>query len=412
MTNDSKHFPPLKKWEAQGYQPDVFGRWIGPHGDVALPLYQGGMLHVLDSFFNVWKTGRWMESRRDEKRPGPKFLMAADDFRRLSDLSQSARLSYRRIAPATNARSFLCTYGWPAPSGDSVFMLIPQKSDFDRLMFLNGAFSSLCFDFVLRQRLVGGNLSWFVVEDCPIPILRDGNLTASTVARIVLSAGRYNLIHRRFAPEWLKLESLYPELAKTEWKHWWAVTEADRLRLRVEIDALSADLYGLDPDDFDWIVRDDRTDPKGFYRVDRDLPFRERLTGLAATAFRASKDGKWSAESAANLSNDEFFDILGIPELTSANAAKAKGLPGPLILARDGCHVWKPETFSPDDPRHGWTWDDCRHDAVALLGSEEAVEKYIAEKPEKEPDAGKDCGDDEPFQLKADKPKPKQGKMF
>ena len=59
-------------------------------------------------------------------------------------------------------------------------------------------------------------------------------------------------------------------------------------------------------------------------------------------------------------------------------------MPGPLILKRDGCHVWKPENFPPDDPRHGWTWDDCWKDAVALLGSEEAVEKYIAEKPEEE----------------------------
>ena len=75
-----------------------------------------------------------------------------------------------------------------------------------------------------------------------------------------------------------------------EWKHWWAVTEADRLRLRVEIDALCADLYGLEPDDFDWIVRDDPTDPKGFYRVDRQLRFSERLTGLAAVAFRALKE--------------------------------------------------------------------------------------------------------------------------
>jgi hypothetical protein len=41
MTNDSKHFPPLEKWESQGYRPDPFGRWIGPDGDVALPLYEG-----------------------------------------------------------------------------------------------------------------------------------------------------------------------------------------------------------------------------------------------------------------------------------------------------------------------------------------------------------------------------------
>ena len=142
------------------------------------------------------------------------------------------------------------------------------------------------------------------------------------------------------------------------------------------------------------------------------VAFRERLTGLAATAFRALKDGKWSAESAANLTNDEFFDILGIPELTSANAAKAKGLPGPLILKRDGCHVWKPENFPPDDPRHGWTWDDCWNDAVALLGSEEAVEKYLAEKPVEQPDASADGEDDEPFQLKAKKPRQRQKKML
>ncbi len=55
--------------------------------------------------------------------------------------------------------------------------------------------------------------------------------------------------------------------------------------------------------------------------MDKELPFRERLTGLAAAAFRALKDGKWSAESAAKLSNDEFFEIIGIPEMTSEKAA-------------------------------------------------------------------------------------------
>src|SRR5262249_41189208 len=168
---------------------------------------------------------------------------------------------------------------------------------------------------------------------------------------------RLTFLHRRFAPEWLRLKHLYPELVRKEWKHWWAVTEADRLRLRAEIDALCAGLYGLNPDDFDWIVRNDPTDPKGFYRVDRNLPFRERLTGLAAAAFRALKDGKWSAESAAKLTNDEFFALIGIPEMTTR--------PDPLICKRQGGHCWKPEEFGPDDPRHGWTWEDCWQDAVA-----------------------------------------------
>jgi hypothetical protein len=193
----------------------------------------------------------------------------------------------------------------------------------------------------------------------------------------------------------LRLKLEFPELATREWKQWWAVTEADRLRLRVEIDALCAELYGLDPDDFDWIVRDDPSDPKGFWRVDEELPFRERLTGLAAAAFRALKNGKWSSESAAKLSNDEFFAILGIPELTNDAAAREAGLAEPLIRKRrvlatpegateaaiPACHVWEPEKFAPDDPRFGWTWEDCWKDAVALLGSEEAVADMIADKP-------------------------------
>lgn len=58
---------------------------------------------------------------------------------------------------------------------------------------------------------------------------------------------------------------------------------------------------------------------------------------------------------------------------------KQKGLSGPLILKREGCHSWQPENFPEDDPRHGWTWDDCRKDALTLLGSEEALEAYIAQ---------------------------------
>ena len=276
-------------------------------------------------------------------------------------------------------------------------------------MLLVCVLNAMSFDFVVRRVLSGSNLSWFLVENCPIPrsIL---NMGQERVLYSLLScnAARLTLIHRRFATDWLSIKRQYSTLEQHEWKHWWAVTEADRLRLRVEIDALCADLYGLDPDDFDWIVRDDPTDPKGFYRVDRQLPFRERLTGLAAAAFRALKEGKWSAETAASLSNDEFFDLLGIPELTNAKAAHAKGLPGPLIEKRDGCHVWKPENFPEDDPRHGWTWDDCWKDAVALLGSEDAVRSYV----EGEPKTAQPPNDEQPFRLQAKKSTRSQGKLF
>jgi hypothetical protein len=183
-----------------------------------------------------------------------------------------------------------------------------------------------------------------------------------------------------------------------------------QLRLRVEIDALCADLYGLDPDDFDWIVRDDPADPKGFHRVDKQLPFRERLTGLAAPAFRALKEGKWSPDTVGSLSNDEFFALLGIPELTDAQAALAASEPGPLILKRDGCHVWTPENFPPDDARYGWTWEDCWKDAVSLLGGEQAVRRYV--EPEQAEAGRSDDADAEEFHLKTTAIRPPQKSLF
>ena len=180
------------------------------------------------------------------------------------------------------------------------------------------------------------------------------------------------------------------------------MTEADRLRLRVEIDALCADLYGLDPDDFDWIVRDDPTDPKGFYRVDRQLPFRERLTGLAAAAFRALKDGKWSAEVAANLSNDEFFDILGIPELTNADAAKAKGLPGPLIPSATVAMSGSPRTSRPTIPATAGPGTTAGRTPWPCSAAKKPSRSTWRGNRQRNPNWAPVGDDDKPFQLRAE----------
>ncbi len=412
MTTDSKHFPPLEKWKAKGYSPDAFGRWVGPEGDVALPLYEGSMIFHFDFAYQGWESGHgasstWPFIPFDDKSIRPRFLVEPSA---VTDGVTKLKVVFRSVARNNLTRTMTAACSmWPC--GNSLSTLTVQGNALEKSLYLQSLLDSFCCDFVVRSRTAGLNLNWYVIEDCPLA----QSTEQTKVIGVAKRAACLTFIHRRFAPEWLRLKQLYPEFAKKQWKHWWVVTEADRLRLRVEIDALCADLYGLDPDDFDWIVRDDPKDPKGFYRVDRNLPFRERLTGLAAAAFRAFKEGKWSAEFAATLSDDEFFDLLGIPELTSAEAAQAKGLAGPLILKRDGCHEWHPERFPESDPRHGWTWEHCHQDAVALLGSEDALEKYLAADTAPSPSSDANDGrptDGEPFQLHSDPPKPKQGKMF
>jgi hypothetical protein len=296
--------------------------------------------------------------------------MALETFRAWPKAVHGMKVSIMDITASTNTRTMIAVGTTRFPFGHSAPVLSVADSDLAKTLFSCAALNSLVFDFAARPRVGGVHFTWFILEECPLPrIAQRDDEENDAFDRLVVSTARLTCIHRRFAPEWLRLRHEYPDLAAKEWKHWWAVTEADRLRLRVEIDAFCADLYGLDPDDFDWIVRDDPKDPKGFYRVDRQLPFRERLTGLAAAAFRALKERRWSAEAAGSLSIDQFFEIIGIPEMTTG--------PEPLIRKRDGCHRWKPEEFGKDDPRHGWTWDHCWQDAVALLGSEDAVRKYV-----------------------------------
>jgi hypothetical protein len=400
MTNDSRHFPPLEKWEAKGFKPDVFGRWVGPDDIIALPLYQGRIIH----HFDFWKAGYvegkgpsavWREVAPEYKKIEPLNLMALHTFQELGKGAVGTRVIFRDIARTTDTRTMIASCVPAFPCNNKV-PLLTATAAIQHQLSLTSILDSLVFDWALRNRLSGASLNWFIIEECPVPV---ASLSEQRFHCLALNAACLTFLHRCFAPHWLQLRQLYPILASREWKNWWAVTEADRLRQRVEIDAFVADLFGLSPDDFDWIVRNDPTDPKGFYRVDRQLPFRERLTGLAAAAFWALKAGKWSAASAAALSNDEFFAAIGIPEMTAG--------PEPLIRKRDGCHRWTPEEFGPDDPRHGWTWDDCYNDAVTLLGSEDAVRKYVAgEQPEKKEPTN------EPNDLFGKPLEPTQGNLF
>lgn len=400
MTADSRHFPPLEKWEAKGFKPDVFGRWIGPDSEVALPLYQGIMINQFDFSQKAWVSGvgrsdRWDDLPHDRKQFRPKLLVGGNSLDASPKYCPTPKLGFRRIARSTDTRSFISCVIAGFGCGNNVPVLKPFRDSLSQSLYLSGIGNSLTFDYIARSRNSGTQIDKHILSEFAIP------KAPSPSPAVIMRAARLTFHHRRFAPEWLQLRQLYPELAGREWKHWWAVTEADRLRLRlrVEIDALVADLYGLAPDDFDWIVRDDPTDPKGFYRVDRQLPFRERLTGLAAAAFRALKAGEWSAESAADMTNDDFFAAIGVPEMTAGDE--------PLIRKRDGCHRWRPEEFGPDDPRHGWTWDHCHADAVALLGGEDAVRQYVEGHQPKQAEESNG-----PADLLGQPLPPKQGTLF
>lgn len=395
MGDDSKLFKARDKVEAGGCVVDRYGEWSDGESRF-VPLYEGRMADQFDPSAKYWESGRgrsavWNDIPFDNKTPCPQYLITEADFLGATQRKPGLKIGVMDVTSSTNTRTLIANAFRDFPTGHSLCTMKSSRPT-EIMCFALSVLNSMTFDFVLRARLGGLHVSEFILSETPTP------KSKRNLDRIALVCGRLAFVHCRFAPDWMRLREKYDELAGREWMEWWAITQADRLRLRVELDSLVADEYGLVPDDFEWVVRDDPSDPKGFWRVDKALPYEERLTGLSARAFRALKEGKWSAETVGQLSNDEFFDILGIPELTDSDAAQAKRLSGPLILKRKGCHAWCPESFPEDDLRHGWTWDNCRNDAITLLGSEEALDEFIATGPD---DGNNDSGD-EPFELRAE----------
>ncbi len=383
MNSDARKFPPIGRWESNGFQPTVFGHWCKGE-EVALPLYEGRMIDLYQASAKGWVSGKgrsaeWRDIPADTRTVEPQYLMSRDTYRSSVEQPDAWKIGYMRIASATNSRTMICCPVRSMPCGDTVATLRFPSPCLQWSLLAAGLFSSFTFDFVTRQRVGGLHLDWHIVAELPFPQkCRDGTGFVPAAERVIKNVARLTLNERRFAPDWVVLLDEYAELSDQEWKHWWAITEADRVRLRVEVEALAASLYGLSPVELDQVVVADPTNPKGFWRIDKRLPYEQRLTGLSSKAFLALSEGKWTADSAEQLSNDEFFLLLGVPELTSIENAKAKGHDSPLITRREGCHSWKPESFAKDDPRHGWTWEDCRRDAVTLLGSEESLEEYVA----------------------------------
>ncbi|MCC7376085.1 MAG: hypothetical protein IT581_15610 [Verrucomicrobiales bacterium] len=371
MTNDAKLFPPLPKWEAQGYRPDEYGHWLkgdwrpvaefnqlatlNPQlpiharaatvvkrpglllsrdgtqaisiediADVAVPLYEGRMIGQFDFSQKGWVSGKgrtavWREIPWEEKQIEPQYLMAystqreetlkkylasvakarGKDFaeqeaERLSDPAQfeawwngqRRRVSFMDVTSATNERTTIASYLEQYPCGNSAPLLLRSQNPLAAAAVLN----SFAYDYTARARCGGLHLNYFVIEETPLPLPPTIPDSCRFLA-LRLMAGSPTT-----AQPWREFAA---SRAQTAWHRWWAISDAERLRLRVIADASIAQLYCLNPDSIKWIFNQcdrpsaeltskefaSKLDPKGFWRVDKQREPELRHTVLTQVAF-------------------------------------------------------------------------------------------------------------------------------
>ena len=322
MTNDSKLFPPRPWWEDQGYCQDEYGRWIPPQNcanglifrgeqigqasDVALPLYEGRMIDLFDFSAKRWISGKGRSAKWDDipshaKVIMPQYLMSSSKYNQWNSAVQTSKVCFMAIGSGTNARSMISSYIPNCPCGNAVPILVPKIGEERQLgsLFLTAFLNSYTYDYTMRCRLGGINLNYFVIEDTPLP--RIDSIVLKLFRRITAFVARLSIINIIFSPDWLCLRNRIAELGQRQWKSLWAVTDFERLRLRSILDAVVAELYGLDYEDFAWILKEcaypvdeirarSRVfDPKGFWRVDKDKLPELRHTVLALRAFKDLK---------------------------------------------------------------------------------------------------------------------------
>ncbi len=180
-----------------------------------------------------------------KSRPGAESLVAADVSladRRSAQHAEigRARVAFRDVSRATDSRTVRAALVPPKVflTNKAPYLVFPGGSDSDRACCL-GLLNSLAFDWQAR-RFVETNVNFFILEGLRLPDLSDEAYEA-----IGRAAARLSCPDERFA-----------DFADACGVEHGPLDEAERERLRVEIDARVAHAWGLDGEELELVLSD------------------------------------------------------------------------------------------------------------------------------------------------------------
>lgn len=181
----------------------------------------------------------------NKPRPGSGSLLAesvslADRRKTVLEEVGRARVAFRDVTRATDSRSVRACLVPPNVflTNTGPYLAFVKGTDLERATCL-GVMNSLPFDWQAR-RLVETHLNFFVLESLALPDLPDSDLQG-----IGRAAARLSCVGER-----------YQDFAESTGVEFGALTEAEHLRLRIEIDCLVACGWALTEDDLNLLLTD------------------------------------------------------------------------------------------------------------------------------------------------------------
>ncbi|MCT7979637.1 ATP-binding protein [Laspinema olomoucense] len=205
-------------------------------GKGKFPLYEGKMIH---QFTHLYAEPRyWVDE--GEARKALLGKKSTDNSQKLD--YQCYRFAYRAIARSTDSRTLIGTIlPKNVVCGHSLNVASAIENN-QYMLLICAVLNSVCFDFALRQK-VSANLTLFFLYQTPVP-----RLTAADrfFAEIVDRAAKLICTTPEF-------DELAQEVGLSS--HQDGVTdEGDRAQLRAELDGIIAHIYGLNEEEFTYIL--------------------------------------------------------------------------------------------------------------------------------------------------------------
>jgi len=119
--------------------------------------------------------------------PESRFFINAEKWQQLSkNHNEKFMLAWRSLTSATNTRTCIATVLPFIPASQSVQFLTTSQND---LLYLTGLFNSVVFDFILKKKLSGIDLTQSVINQMPVPNIEQ------TTSKINFNGGEATIKH-------------------------------------------------------------------------------------------------------------------------------------------------------------------------------------------------------------------------
>lgn len=273
MTNDSNLFANQAYLLDNGYNFDKYGRML-KNNDKFYPLYQGTMINQFAFADKKWEHDEWIDNNYCEEIKSQFYINQVN-----YNYELETKVYFRDISNSTNTRTMIAAFVPGFPSTNTLNKFTVYNSFIDNLV-LTSYVNSFCFDYILRFKMVGTHVNGFIIKEMPVV-----KIDKSIKKHLVRLSAILQMCHNVFSPQWLELK-IYLKNNNLNTDVKWAITKHEIIRVRSILDAILASLFNLNYEDLSYILRDDESNAKGFWRVDKDKPKNVRLTTLVLEAFK------------------------------------------------------------------------------------------------------------------------------